>query len=122
MSELKKLANDNITCAGFVDDKTLVRYYKEAKAFIHTQDEDFGIAAVEAQAAGTPVIAYKKGGAEETVIDGETGIFFERQTASSLFDAVKRFDRMNFGTIKLVNNAKRFSKDKFKKNFIKLIS
>ncbi|MFC1710114.1 glycosyltransferase [Patescibacteria group bacterium] len=121
MGKLKKMSSDNISFKGFVDDNALVRYYKEAKAFIHTQDEDFGIAAVEAQAAGVPVIAYKKGGAKETVIDGKTGIFFERQTVSSLVDALNRFDRMNFRTINLVNNAKRFSKDRFKEEFKQLI-
>ena len=118
---LRKIAGKNINFAGFVSDEHLINYYAGAKAFIHPQDEDFGISAVEAQAAGVPVIAYRKGGAMETVIEGKTGIFFKEQTIDSLVDAVKRFGKMNFNTQDLIENARKFSKDRFKKEFRKLI-
>jgi len=118
---LKRIAGKNISFAGFVSDKDLINYYARAKAFIHPQNEDFGISAIEAQAAGVPVIAYGKGGAMETVIEGRTGIFFKEQTVDSLVDAVKRFGKMNLDTQNLIENARKFSKERFKKEFRKLI-
>ena len=66
--------------------------FLQARGFICAAEEDFGIAIVEAQAAGCPVITYKAGGALETVIDGVTGLFFEEQSVASLSDAIQRFN------------------------------
>lgn len=118
---LKRIAGKNINFTGYVPDRDLVNYYAGAKAFIHPQNEDFGISAVEAQAAGVPVIAYRKGGAMETVVENVTGVFFDKQTIDSLVDAVKRFDKMNFNTQNLIKNAQRFSKKRFKREFRELI-
>ena len=71
-------------------------YMSRAKALIFAAEEDFGIGPVEAQAAGTPVIAYGKGGALETVIENETGIFFDEQTPESILAAVQRFENIEF--------------------------
>lgn len=122
--KLRRMAKNNISFAGFVKDKDLPRLYQGAKALIYPQEEDFGITAVEAQAVGVPVIAYKAGGALDTVINGKTGVFFEEQTKESLIEVVKRFDELIHRSIKredCVKNAKRFSKQRFKKEFLDLI-
>jgi len=119
--KLKKIAGKNIKFLGLINEKKLISCYQEAKALIMAQEEDFGLVAVEAQAAGTPVIAYKKGGVLDTVIEGKTGIFFEKQNSKFLVDAVKRFDRMKFSSKNLIDNAKRFSKERFNKEFLNFI-
>ena len=102
-------------------DSELVKLYSNAKAFIMPQEEDFGITAVEAQSFGLPVIAYKSGGSLDTVIDGKTGLFFTKQTTGSLIEAIAKFDTVSFNSGYLRTNAKRFSKEVFKKNFLKNI-
>ena len=94
---------------------------QNAKGFIYPQEEDFGITAVEAQAAGCPVIAYKKGGAQDTVIGGKTGVFFDEQNVESLILAVKRFEKMNIDKRVLQKNAERFVSERFKKEILDLI-
>jgi len=120
---LKSMSKDNIIFRGFVSEEELPIYYQNATALIYPQEEDFGITAVESQAAGTPVIAYKKGGVLDTVIEGKTGVFFERQTASSLIKAIKEFDnlRQEYNPTDCVKNARNFSKEKFKNNFKRLV-
>ncbi len=118
---LKQKAKKNIVFLGSVSDNDLVNIYSKAKAFMMPQDEDFGITAVEAQSFGVPVIAYNRGGAKDTVVDGKTGVLFNDQTKQSLSDAVSRFDTISFDKRYLVTNAKRFSKDLFKEKFFKLI-
>jgi len=90
-----------------------------ARAFVNASQEDFGIAMVEAQAAGCPVIALGKGGALETVLDGKTGLFYAEQTPESLIEAVERFERLagSFSTAELVANVQRFGKERFLKEF-----
>lgn len=119
--KLKAIAEKNIKLVGFVGEKELLYYYRGAKAFIYPQEEDFGITSVEAQAAGVPVIAYRKGGVLDTVIDGETGIFFDKQNRESLISAVKKFNHMKFNTQKIQKNAERFSKEHFKKDVLALV-
>jgi len=122
--KLRKKARENIKFTGFVNDEELPAYYKDAKAFIYPQEEDFGITAVEAQAAGIPVIAYKAGGVLDTVIEGVTGYFFEKQNKKSLTQAVKKFDESVHPSVNkegCIKNAHRFSKEIFKKNFLYLI-
>ena len=82
--------------------------------------EDFGIVAVEAQAAGKPVIAYRAGGALETVVENKTGIFFDSQTVNSLKGALMSFDPANFKREDCIANAQRFTKEKFLMDFGKL--
>jgi glycosyltransferase involved in cell wall biosynthesis len=120
MKRLKKMAGKNIKFAGEVSENELVKYYEGAKALVMPQEEDFGIVAVEAQRAGVPVIAYKKGGAIDTVIPGETGVFFDEQEPESLIEGVLKFEKMRFVVDNLFTNVKRFSKDEFKKKFIEL--
>ena len=82
----------NITVTGFLPFAQMKGYMQDAKAFVFAAEEDFGITPVEAMACGTPVIAYGKGGALETVIDGRTGLFFPQQNVESLIQAVERFE------------------------------
>ncbi len=115
------LRSKNIKFIEKPTDDELVELYSNAKAFLMPQDEDFGITAVEAQSFGVPVIAYNKGGAKDTVVDGKTGVLFNDQTKQSLIDAISRFDTISFDRRYLITNAKRFSKNLFKKRFFKLL-
>jgi len=120
-NKLKNMANKNIIFTGRVDDKKLADLYAGAKALIMPQEEDFGIVAVEAQSRGVPVIAFKKGGVVDTVIHGKTGILFGRQDIKSLIGAVRKFEKMKFKNQHLISNAKRFSKEVFKKSILAFI-
>ncbi|MBU2595867.1 glycosyltransferase [Patescibacteria group bacterium] len=91
--KLEKMANNNIEILGYVDNKRLIELLSHCRAFIFPAEEDFGIAPVEAMASGRPVIAYAKGGALETVVEGRTGLFFKDQTIDSLILTVKRFEK-----------------------------
>ncbi len=113
---LKKIAGPNIEFLGFVSDKEKAKYLSHCKAFIHPQEEDFGITPIEAMASGRPVIAYKKGGALETVVDGLTGKFFENQTVEGLANAVLKLDLNKINPKKIREHAEKFSKKQFKKD------
>ena len=81
---------------GYMDNATLRSHLQRAKAFVFAAEEDFGILPVEAQACGTPVIAFGRGGVAETVNPGETGVLFAEQSVESLVDAVRQFEKMSF--------------------------
>lgn len=119
MGKLKAKATPNIEILGYQPTSVLRQAMQEAKAFVFAAEEDFGITPVEAQACGTPVIAFGKGGATETVIDqGEapTGLFFPAQTVAALCDAVVRFDAEyeRFLPANCRENAERFSTERFR--------
>lgn len=114
LDKLKKIAKDNIEFLGKVNDEQLAELYSQCLAFIHPQEEDFGITAVEAMASGRPVIAYGAGGALETVIDGMTGKFFDEQTWESLADAVIRFKPEDYNPQAIREHAKKFDVEVFK--------
>lgn len=116
-ARLEAAANRNIRFLPFQPKEKLKEYYSKARALIYPQKEDFGIVAVEAQAAGCPVIAYRRGGAADTVIDEKTGVFFNERSRYSLLDAVNRFRTMEFDHKDMVENAKRFDIAIFKKRF-----
>lgn len=115
LDKLKQQAKSNIIFLGEISDTDLKNVYSNAKAFLMPQIEDFGITSVESQSFGTPVIAYKYGGALDTIIDGKTGIFFNEQTVECLKQAIAKFDTMSFNRGYLINNAKKFQKERFKK-------
>lgn len=117
LSRLKAIAAPNIKFTGRISDEETREYYRSCRAFVFPGEEDFGITPVEAQACGKPVIAYGRGGALETVIDGKTGIFFDEQSAEALCAAVKRFEGMTFDKTEIRKNAERFSEAEFAKNF-----
>ena len=114
---LRAMAKDNIEFLGAVSDEERNKIVAEARAFIHPQEEDFGITAVEAMAAGRPVIAYRSGGAKETIVHGKTGYFFEEQTWDSLADAVIRFQyqEKDFDPVFIKNWAEKFSRERFER-------
>ncbi|MDO8733843.1 MAG: glycosyltransferase [Elusimicrobiota bacterium] len=119
--KLKRIAKKNIEFLGWRNNNELRKYYQNCRAIIFPGEEDFGIVPVEAQACGKPVIAYKKGGVLETVIDGITGIFFEEQTMESLSAAVLKFENMKFNSREVRESAERFGRKKFSeliKNYI----
>lgn len=115
--KLKKMAGDNIVFTGFLPRKEALLHVSKAKAFIFMPKEDFGIAPIEASACGTPVIAYGKGGASETVIDGKTGVFVQEQTSNSLIEAIQRFELLSIDSYACIENAQNFSVENFKKQF-----
>ncbi len=112
---LQKLAKDNIKLLGYQTDAVVTDLMNRAKAFVYMAVEDFGIAMVEAQAAGCPVIAYGKGGAAEIVQDGETGLLFQEQAAGSLIEAVLQSPKLNSKAAQ--ENAARFSSKRFREEF-----
>jgi glycosyltransferase involved in cell wall biosynthesis len=118
---LKKIASDNIEFLGEVTDTELRDLYSSALAVIFPQDEDFGLVPLEAAACGTPSIAYKKGGALETIIDKKTGEFFDKPTLESLAKVVKKFNANAYDSKTLRNHARKFSIQEFQKNFKKYI-
>ncbi len=115
-SELEKRANKNVHfITHYLTDEELVRYYGNCRALVNTADEDFGIAAVEAQSCGKPVIAYTESGLAETVQEGITGLFFSDQTSQAIVKTVQKFTTMTFLEKDCRNNAIRFSKERFQR-------
>jgi len=119
--KLKRMAKSNIEFLRDVSDSELLKFYQNAKAFLLPGEEDFGIAPLEAQACGIPVIAYNKGGAKETVIPEKTGVFFTQPDVNDLLKALDKFNKLNFNKAKIRENAMRFSREKFKKKIKKFI-
>jgi glycosyltransferase involved in cell wall biosynthesis len=117
MSHLQKLAKNNVKLLGYQPDDVVAALMNHAKAFVYMAVEDFGIAMVEAQAAGCPIIAYGKGGAAEIVQDGETGILFQEQSSRSLIEAVLRSQKTNFSSRASRENSLRFSSKRFQEEF-----
>ncbi|HXR50261.1 MAG TPA: glycosyltransferase, partial [Verrucomicrobiae bacterium] len=106
----------NVTFLSNVSDYDIVNHFQTALAFIMSNMDDFGIVAVEAMAAGTPVIAYKKGGALDYMIPGKTGLFFERQTVSSLRVALEAAAAKSFNYEAIAEHANEFSSHVFSRN------
>ena len=122
--KLEKSSKNNITFLGRVEFDVLKLHYSTCKALIFPGVEDFGIIPLEVMASGRPVIAYAKGGALETVIDGVTGVLFESQNVASLEEAISRFesDAKKFEKTVLERHAQKYSKSIFKETFGRFIS
>lgn len=120
--KIKSKASNNIEILGYQSHEVLLEYVQNAKAFVFAALEDFGIAPVESQACGTPVIAYGKGGVVDSVKDGVTGVFFDKQNIESVIDAVRRFEKMEFDPQKCRDNAERFSNEQFRSAFGEFVS
>lgn len=124
---LKKLAegDKNISFTGRIPDEKLRFYLQSAKAMIFCAEEDFGLAPLEAQSCGTPVIAFGRGGAKETVLENETGLFFEKQEVESLKNAIEKFETLekqnSFNQQKIIEHAKTFSENRFIKEFLETV-
>lgn len=123
LEQFKNSAGKNIEFLGEITDEKKWEVMKNAKAFIFpSEQEDFGIIPVEAMAVGTPVIALAQGGVLETVIEGKTGLFFDERTPESLILAVKKFEKMNFNSRDCIVQAKKFSKERFKKQMLQFVN
>lgn len=115
MAKIKSKAGKNVELLGFADDETMADLMGRAKAFVFAAEEDFGITPVEAQACGTPVICFGRGGARETVRYGESGLYFMEQNAKELLAAVAKFEQNydKFEPTKIRENSLKFSRARF---------
>ncbi len=120
-NRLEAMANSNVTFLGYVPDNELPELFARCRAFIFPGEEDFGIAPIQAMAAGRPVIAFAGGGALDTVIPGETGTLFAEQSAEAIIQAVEFFDPMAVNPINLRKHAEQFDVAIFKKKMLALI-
>src|SRR5688500_13195309 len=109
---LERLAGGHATFLGALPPEPIRDEYQRARAVILPGEEDFGIVPVEAQACGRPVVAYSRGGALETVVDGETGVLFEETEAESLARALDRVARLSFDGARVREHAQQFSRDR----------
>ena len=120
MNKIKSKASNNVELLGYQPDNVMLAHMQKAKAFVFAAEEDFGITPVEAQACGTPVIAFGKGGGLETVrpygVSQPTGLFFNKQTVQAIIDAINEFDSISdmINPVDCRNNALKFSTDVFK--------
>ncbi len=114
LDRLKSMAKSNIEFVGFVDDEQKAKLFQNAKAFLNTQLEDFGITVVESMAGGTPVVAYGVGGATESILPQKTGLLFYEQTWESLLDTMLHFDTLTWDRKAIREHAKQFDVAKFK--------
>ncbi len=137
LENLRAKAKDNIEFMGFLDDTAVASYYSSCIAVIFPSHEDFGIVPVEAQSYGKPVVAYRGGGALETVVEGRTGLFFDEQSSGSLIslflkicsepgDRSLKIESVNayfkkFDELECKRNAARFSKEQFQDKIRKLV-
>ena len=128
LERLKNMArgHENIEFLGRVGDEAKAELYSHALAFINPQEEDFGYVSLEAQFFGCPVIAYKKGGTIETVIDGKTGLFFDHQSEQSLRRTIERFNKIKYNLRTKVKelgikNVEKFGKKIFEKRILESI-
>ncbi|KKS01629.1 MAG: Glycosyl transferase group 1 [Candidatus Yanofskybacteria bacterium GW2011_GWA2_41_22] len=122
--ELEKIAKKNIKFAGFKNDETLINYYKRCRAFIMPQEEDFGLTPIEAMSFGKPVLALRRGGALETVIEGITGEFFDDPIPEALADGIRRLNnnRASYNAEIIKQHTLKFSREKFKEQILALIA
>lgn len=115
MRRLKSLAGKTVEFLGWRKNDELKELYTNAKAVLFPGDEDFGLVPLEAMASGTPVVAYKSGGALETMLDGQTGEFFSEATSESLQEAMKKSEQKKYSKEVLIAQAKKFSRAEFEK-------
>lgn len=119
--KLQKMAKNNIKFLGRIPDEEVRKYYAKCRAFIFPGEEDFGITPLEAQASGRPVIAFGKGGALDSVVDGVTGIFFKEQNKESLKEAIIKFKDMKFDKNAIRKHAEQFDTSFFKQRIYNFI-
>ena len=118
-ARLRAMAGPNVTFAGAIDDAKFASLIRECRGLVFPGEEDFGIVPVEAMACGRPVIAYRSGGACDTVIDGVTGVLFAEQTVESLLAAVNRFERLepDLDPHRIRAHAEAFGRQRFMREF-----
>lgn len=115
-------AGGSVEFLGHIPERELVSLYERCRALVFPAEEDFGLAMVEAQAAGKPVVAYGRGGAAEIVKDGETGVLFDRQEAEALCEAILKLEKERFDVGEIRRNAERFSRRAFRDAFLSFLS
>jgi glycosyltransferase involved in cell wall biosynthesis len=120
LRSLRALAGSSVKFVGRIERSDVAAYLENCHAYVVPGAEDFGIAPVEAMAAGKPVIAFRAGGALDTVIEGKTGVFFDRQTPGALADAITQLDATSFDGAAIRANAERFTPDVFRERFLAL--
>jgi glycosyltransferase involved in cell wall biosynthesis len=123
LARLKKRAKSNIRFLGRVTDDVVRHNLARCRALVFPGEEDFGIVPVEAMASGRPVIAYGRGGALDTVVDGVTGVFFEEASADALAEAVRRFEGIidSFDPKTIARHARKFDKQNFLRQMTEVI-
>jgi UDP-N-acetylmuramyl pentapeptide phosphotransferase/UDP-N-acetylglucosamine-1-phosphate transferase/glycosyltransferase involved in cell wall biosynthesis len=121
MDRLKAIAGANVRLLGQQPAERLRRYLQLARGFVFAAEEDFGIAPVEAQACGTPVLAFGRGGVLESIVPGKTGLFFEEQTPQSIVDALTAFEKIDWDAAAIRRNAENFSHRRFRDQFRRLV-
>ncbi len=123
-ADIAKRAGHNIRIVERLDYASLRRAYADCRALVFPAEEDFGIVPVEANAAGRPVIAFGRGGVRDSIVDEQTGLFFDRQEADSLIDAVERFERWlpTFDSDAAIANAQRFAPENFDAGIARIVS
>ncbi len=123
MVRLKKMAGKNIKLVGYKTDKEVAEYYRNCKAFIMPQEEDFGLTPLEAMSFGKPVLALRKGGALETITEGLHGEFFDDPIPEALADGVRRLNENypSYKRMEILYQAQKFSRDRFKREIMELL-
>lgn len=119
---LRAMAGPTIEFLGNLSDEELAQYYLNCKALIFPGVEDFGLTVVEVQQFGKPVIAFRKGGAVETIVDKKTGVFFDEQKTAALMSVLKDFDKFVFDEDAFVKQVNKFSFSNFKKEFLRVVN
>ncbi|MFH0770032.1 MAG: glycosyltransferase [Candidatus Peregrinibacteria bacterium] len=118
---LRRMAGSTVRFLGFVPEEDLPRLYAHARALLFPQHEDAGIVPLEAQACGTPVIAFARGGVLDAVRDDLTGILFSEQTLPSFRDALARFEKTSFDPLSIRTHAERFSSRRFRESILEIV-
>jgi glycosyltransferase involved in cell wall biosynthesis len=118
---LEALAGPTVQFLGKLSDEEALPYFQRCRAYLMPQEEDFGITPVEAQACGRPVVAYRAGGACETVRENETGVFFDEQTPESMAKAMQRLSQMTFDKQRLREHARQFDVSVFERMFTSFV-
>lgn len=123
MAKVKAAAGKNVEVLGYQSDEVMRDLMRRAQAFVFAAEEDFGITPVEAMACGTPVVAFGRGGATESVVDGVTGLFFKNQTVADIKDAIDRFEESSesFVPRAIRQRAEFFRPERFREAFAELL-
>lgn len=119
--KLSLMAGPSVRFATDYSDTQVAQAVGSAEAFLFAAEEDFGVAPVEALAAGTPVLAYKAGGALDYIQDGKNGLFFERQTTASVQEAIHRFQTAKYSSVSIIKSSVKFSQNSFAEKISSLI-
>jgi glycosyltransferase involved in cell wall biosynthesis len=118
---LERLAKSNVTFTGYLNDTKVLDYFYRCRAFVFPGEEDFGIAPLEANACGKPVIAYRAGGTLDTVINGESGLFFDEQNAESLVNAVQDSQKVAWDPDGIRIHAESFCPENFQQKMVNFV-